>query len=316
MAVLAAAAKKHVYCEKPLTLGVAEGREIVAAVRKHKVVFQTGSHERSNPVSKFVCEAVKNGAVGKVTKVVTTIGTNNKESPPPGWKPAPVPDGFDYARWLGPAPEAPYHPDRCLYRFRFVYDYSGGQITNFGAHCNDMAHWGLGLDRGGPSEVECLHAEFPKPGSLFDTALVTRFRCAYPNGVELVCETGKTGVQTRFEGPDGWVQTGYAGTTASRPELLKGLPVLDKKKDMDPHSLHMKDFVEAVKAGRDPAAPVEVGHASAVLCHVANAAIRRFPKHGRQVLKWDAAAEKFTDNDDANAALVRPRRAPWDKLPG
>ena len=316
-AVLAAAAGKHIYCEKPLTLGVAEGREIIAAVRNHKVIFQTGSHERSNPVSKFICEGVKGGSVGKVHKVVTTIGTNNKESPPPGWTPAPVPDGFDYARWLGPAPEVPYHPDRCLYRFRFHYDYSGGQITNFGAHCNDMAHWGLGLDSGGPTEVECLHAEFLPPGSLFNTATVTRFRCKYPAGVELVCETGNTGVQTRFEGSDGWVQTGYAGTTASRPELLKGLPKVDKKnqKEMDPHSLHVKDFVEAVKAGRDPAAPVEVGHASAVLCHVANAAIRRFPERGRQVLAWDAAAERFTNDEGANAALVRPRRSPWDKLP-
>lgn len=314
MTILAAAAGKQIYCEKPLSLTVTEGREMIAAAQRHNVMVQTGSHERSNPISKFVCEAVKRGAIGKVTKVVTTIGYNNKESPAPGWKAAAVPEGFEYNMWLGPAPVADFHPDRCLYRFRFIYDYSGGQITNFGAHCNDMAHWGLGEDRGGPTEIECLDAKFLPSGSLFNTATETVFRCKYASGVELVCESGKPSVQTRFEGTDGWMQTGYGGTTASRPELLKGLPVVDKKKDKDPHSLHLENFIESVKQKIAPAAPIEVGHASAVLCHIANVAIRRFPTHGRQLLQWDPVKERFTNNDEANAQLTRPRRSPWDRV--
>lgn len=311
ISIKAAEAGKHIYCEKPLTLAITEGREMIDAVRKNNIILQTGSQERSNPISQFVCESVKAGAIGKVNRVLTTVGFNNKESPAPGWKPQPVPDGFDYKMWLGPAPNVAYHQDRCLYRFRFNYDYSGGQITNFGAHANDMAHWGLGMDTSGPTEVQCQKAEFLPKGSLFNTATVTKFRCKYENGVELICESGEPSVQTRFEGSDGWIQTGYGGTTASRKELLADMPNYNKKKDVDPHSLHMKNFIESVKAGKDPVAPIEVGNASAVLCHLANVAIRRFPTHGNELLKWDASKERFTNNDDANEMLSRPRRAPW-----
>ena len=171
LTVLAARAGKAIYCEKPLSLTVSEGREMIRAVRENNIILQVGSHERSNPVSRFVCEAVKAGAVGQLTRIDTVVGYNNKTGPGTGWKPEPIPAGFDYETWLGPAPQVPYHHDRCLYRFRFNYDYSGGQITNFGAHCNDMAHWGMGLDRGSPVEIECLKAKFPEPGSLFNTAL-------------------------------------------------------------------------------------------------------------------------------------------------
>ncbi len=311
MSVLAAAAGKHVYCEKPLTLTIAEGQQMIDAVNKYGITLQTGSQERSNPISKFVCELVKAGGIGKVHRVLTTIGFNNKDSPPPGWQPDPVPQTFNYNMWLGPAPEAPYHHDRCLYRFRFNYDYSGGQITNFGAHCNDMAHWGLGMDRSGPHKIECLEAEFPVAGSLFNTALKSTFRCEYENGVELICASGSPSVQTRFEGDDGWILTGYGETTASRPELLKGLPNYDKRKQIDPHSLHMKDFLEAIIEKRSPVAPVEVGHASATLCHLANIAIRCFPTHGRELLTWDPVNQTFPNHPDCNAEMSRPQRENW-----
>jgi predicted dehydrogenase len=314
MAVLASRAGKHIYCEKPLSLTVADGQEIVNAAKKTDLVFQTGSHERSNPISRFVCEKVKAGAIGKVTKVHTSVGYNNKVSPPPGWQPMPVPEGFNYDSWLGPAPQAPYHQDRCLYRFRFIYDYSGGQITNYGAHSNDMAHWGCGLDLTGPTQIECLAAKFPEPGSLFDTALETNFRCLYENGLELSCISDSSNVQTRFEGTDGWMQTGYRGTTASRKELLTGLPVLDRKKEKDPHSLHVENFIESIKGKAQVHAPVEVGNNSSTLCHLANVVIRRFPTHGRQLLNWDQKATRFTNDESANEMLHRPRREAWEKL--
>ena len=311
MTIMAADAGKDIYCEKPLTFSVAEGRPMIDAVRRAKRILQTGSHERSNPISRFVCEAVKAGRVGKVQRIVTKVGYNNKVGPGPGWQGMPVPSTFDYRAWLGPAPQQPYHDDRCLYRFRFNYDYSGGQITNFGAHCNDMAHWGMGLDTGGPVEIECLDAKFLPDGSLFNTAIETRFRCRYANGVELVCESGPESVQTRFEGTDGWLQTGYRGTTASDPALLEGLPQPGKGTG-DPHSLHLADFVECVKARAEPRAPVEVGHASSVLCHAANALIRLFPTTGPGVVAtWDPVRESFVGNDAANRLLVREQRDPW-----
>lgn len=305
--IAAAEAGKQIYCEKPLSLTVADGRAMVDAVKKNNVLLQTGSHERSNPVSAFVCEKVKAGAIGKVKRVVTKVGYNNKVGPGPGWTPEPVPGTFDYNRWLGPAADVPYHHDRCLYRFRFNYDYSGGQITNFGAHSNDMAHWGLDKDLASPVSIECLNAEFLPEGSLFNTATVTKYRCLYDDGVELLCESGDEKVQVRFESDDAWIQTGYAGTTASDPALLEGLPKKPKGVD-DPHTSHMRNFVLAVKGEAELAAPVDVGNASAVLCHLANVVIRRFPEHGQQVLDWDGKAERFTNNEDANAMLSRPTR--------
>lgn len=311
MTVMAAEAGKDIYCEKPLTFSVADGRAMITAVRQAKRVLQTGSHERSNPISRFICESAKAGKIGKIERIVTKIGYNNKVGPGPGWKPMPVPANLDYRTWLGPASEQPYHDDRCLYRFRFNYDYSGGQITNFGAHCNDMAHWGMGIDVGGPVEIECLDAQFLPEGSLFNTATETRYRCKYANGVELLCESGPETVQTRFEGTNGWLQTGYKGTTASDPSLLKDLPEPGKGTG-DPHSLHLANFVECVKSRAEPRAPVETGHSSAVLCHIANAMIRLFPKTGPgKVAKWDAEKEVFIDNDEANKMLVRAERDPW-----
>ena len=311
ISIMALEAGKDVYCEKPLTFSVADGRQMVEAVAKHKRVFQTGSQERSNPVSQYVCEAVKAGKIGKLKKIVTKVGFNNKISPKPGWQPMPVPETLDYRSWLGPAPDQPYHEDRCLYRFRFNYDYSGGQITNFGAHCNDMAHWGMNLDTGGPIEIECQGAGFLPEGSLFNTATETRFRCKYENGVELFCESGSEEVQTRFEGEKGWMVTGYRGTYASKPELLKGCPKKPSGID-DPHSAHMANFIDCVKSRAEPRAPVEVGHASAVLCHIANAMIRLYPETGPgHVAKWDSKAEQFTNDDAANKMLIREERDPW-----
>ncbi len=305
LTVLAAAAGKDIYCEKPLSLTVVDGREMETAVRKHGRVLQTGSHERSNPISRFVCETVRHGAVGEVKRVVTTVGYNNKVGPGPGWTPEPVPRGFDYETWLGPAPAAPYHHDRCLYRFRFNYDYSGGQITNFGAHSNDMAQWGLGMDGGGPVEVECLDAKFLPQGSLFNTATETKFRCRYANGVELLCVSGPEQVQTRFEGTDGWIETGYKGTRASRDELINNLPEKTAG-GLDANQLHMRNFFKAIKTRKDPVAPVEVGRSTANLCHVGNAAIRLFGQTGKsEVLKWDAQAERFANSDAANGLLDR-----------
>lgn len=309
--MMALEAGKDVYCEKPLTFALSEGKELIAAVRMNKRVLQTGSHERSNPVSQFVCESVKSGKIGKLQKVVTKVGYNNKIGPGPGWKPTPVPATFDYSTWLGPAPRVPFHDDRCLYRFRFHYDYSGGQITNFGAHSNDMAHWGMDLDTGGPVEVECLDAKFLPEGSLFNTATETRFRCLYENGVELFCESGPEQVQTRFEGRDGWIQTGYKGTTASDPELLKGLPNKPTG-TKDPHSSHLANFIDCVKSRNEPRAPVEIGHASSALCHIANATIRLFPRRGPgHRSKWNATTEQFTNDDLANKMLVRESVDPW-----
>ena len=309
MTVMACQAGKDIYCEKPLSLTVADGREMVQAVRKHKRILQTGSHERSNPRTRMVCELVRNGRIGQLRKVTVFVGYHNKVGPGPGWRAMPVPEGFDYRTWLGPAPEAPYHKDRCLYRFRFIYDYSGGQITNFGAHSIDMAQWAMGTDDTGPTEVELLDAKFLPKGSLFDAATETKFRCRYANGVEMVCDMDKSSVGARFEGTEGMIQTGYGGLKAN-PESLKTAALGPDDKPLYRSDDHVGNFLESVRTRREPVAPVEVGHRSATICHLGTIAVRLGKK---KILQWDPAREQFGNDDDANAMLSRPRRGQWAK---
>jgi predicted dehydrogenase len=179
--VAAAKAGKDIYCEKPLSLNVRQGQAMVQAVRQYKRILQTGSHYRSSPANRLACELVRNGRIGKVQRIIAEVAEQNAADPGPGWQPMPVPEGFDYERWLGPAPKVPYHKDRCFYRFRFNLDYSGGQTTNFGAHSLDVAQWGLGADGAGPVEFEDADSVWPPKGGLYNTATKVAFRAKYAN---------------------------------------------------------------------------------------------------------------------------------------
>jgi predicted dehydrogenase len=303
MTIRAAESGKDVYCEKPLSLGVRDGRAMVEAVRKHQRILQTGSMQRSNPLNQFVSQAVLSGRIGQVQRVTAYIAPNNFVGPGPGWQPMPVPTGFDYRMWLGPAPDAPYHQDRCLYRFRFIFDYSGGQVTNFGAHSNDLAQWGLGADETGPVEVEYVRAQWPENGSLFNTALESEFRCHYASGAVLTCKTTdrEQGVGVRFEGTEGMIEAvGYPWTAHSEPASL----VTDKfptgQFAIDETTAHVRNFLDCVKSRQEPAAPVEVGHRSATVCHLGNIALRL----GRTI-KWDPEKEDIVGDDEARGRLER-----------
>jgi predicted dehydrogenase len=318
MVAMAAAAGKDIWCQKPLSLTIHEGREMVKAVRKHKVILQTGSQFRSSPANRHACELVRNGRIGRLQRIQTFLATNNFTGPGPGWQPMPVPAGFDYETWLGPAPSAPYHADRCLYRFRFILDYSGGQMTNFGAHSNDIAQWAGGTCLTGPVEVEGIEAEWPPKGSLFTTALKSRFHARYANGVELVCQTGEPRMGARFEGTEGWVQFGFGGLK-THPASLKDskigpneihLPRSIPGREEDVYKNycvdHVRNFLNSVKSREEPIAPVEIGHRTASLCHLGNIAIMLMRK-----LRWDPEKERFAGDDEANQMLERPMRAPW-----
>ena len=305
MAVAAAKAGKDIYCQKPMTLTVAQGPVMIRAVRSQNRIFQTGSQWRSNPKIRRFCELVRNGVVGRIRRIETLVAENNFFGPGPGWKPDPVPEGFDYETWLGPAPSAPYHRDRCLYKFRFISDYSGGQTTNFGAHSNDVARWAMGDDGGGPVEVEDLGAEFPPPGDLYDTATKVNFRVRFANGVELVCLTRKPGFGVRVIGEKGWIEVD-SKAIRSEPANLASMTIPDGGVRLYESNDHYKDFVDAVVARKDPIEPVEEGHRTATLCHVGNIAMRLHRK-----LKWDPKAERFVGDDEANGLLARPYRAPW-----
>lgn len=318
MTVMAARAGKDVYCEKPLSLTVSQGQEMVKAVRQHKRILQTGSHFRSGPIRRFGCELVRNGRIGQVKRVVTHVAPQNAVDPGPGWKPDPVPEGFDYDMWLGPAPKVPYHKGRCLYRFRFNLDYSGGQTTNFGCHSNDLAQWGLGMDASGPIEYEDMGSEWPPKGSLYNTALKVAFRARYANGVELICRTDQPTFQTRFEGTEGWVQLNWKGlqtypeslmTSVIKPDEIH-LPVSNPERVKDDYRQyifdHVRNFVASVKSRKDPIEPVEIGHRTATLAHLGNIAMLL-----KRKIRWDPDKEQILGDDEAARMLTRPMRAPW-----
>ncbi len=320
MTVMAAKAGKDIYCEKPLSLTVRQGQDMVKAVRQYKRILQTGSQWRSNSKARQAAELVRNGRIGKVKRVLTEVAWNNAKSPGPGWKPMPVPEGFDYEMWLGPAPSAAYHEDRCLYRFRFIMDYSGGQTTNFGCHSNDQAQWGLGMDHSGPVEFEDMGSEWPAPGDLFTTPTKIAFRAQYADGPELICRSTDRGFGVRFEGTEGWVEFCSRGVTTS-PESLKDSKIGANEIHLAPKSaseealnadgrhmsqFHVRNFIDCVKSREEPIEPVEVGHRTASLCHLANIAMKLHRK-----FRWDPKTEQVVGDDEASQMLSRPMRAPW-----
>jgi predicted dehydrogenase len=306
MTIMAARAGKDIYCEKPLSLTVSEGRAMVNAVRQHGVVLQTGTHHRSVGRTRHMCEVVRNGRIGEVRRITTYVGGWNKAGPTGAWEPTPVPDGFDYDFWLGPAPWEPYHKDRCFYNFRFILDYSGGQVTNLGAHCLDLAQWAIGMDRSGPVEIADAGSEWPTDG-LFDVATKVAFRARYANGIELECVQTEEQLACRFEGTDGWVQSGYRGSgyTSSKPGLISSV-IGPNEISLGTSLNQFRNFLDCVRTREEPIAPVEVGHRSATFCHIANIAMFLHRK-----LRWDPKTEQFIGDDAANRMLSRPYRTGW-----
>ncbi len=303
MAVAAARAGKDMYCEKPLTLALAEGWAMIEAVRRYGRVFQTGTHRRSDGQYRFLCEVIRNGRIGRLNSVYFEIGPNNKQAPPADWQAEPVPDWLDYDMWLGPAPWAPYHKDRCLYTFRFGLDYSGGQTTNLGAHYIDIVQWAHGSDESGPVEFEDLGAEWPADG-LFTTATKVHFRARYADGLEIECKTGNDGLM-RFEGSEGSVLVDGAKFTFDPPSLKDTVIGPDEVHLYDSPE-HHRNFLDCVKSRRDCGAPVEVGHRSVSICHLANIAMSLKAK-----LRWDPEAERIIGNEAAGRMLYRAMRSPW-----
>ena len=318
MTIAACKAGKDIYCEKPLSLTIDQGKEMVKAVRKYNRVLQTGSHYRSSPNARYACELAVNGKLGEIRTIHTFITAQNATDPGPGWKPMPVPDGFDYETWLGPAPWAPYHIDRCLYRFRFLLDYSGGQTTNFGAHSNDLAQWGTGNSLSCPVEFEDNGSEWPPKDYFFSTATKVAFKARYANGVEVICETMPPGFGARFVGSEGWAQVDYKGVHVSRDSLKNvefgpndiRLPQSNPERTTDSSKNHIPDhsrnFLDCVKSRKNPTACVEVGHQTANFCHLGNIAMRL-----KRKIRWDPEKQEILGDDEAAGMLSRPMRAPW-----
>jgi predicted dehydrogenase len=309
-------AGKDIYGEKPLALTIAEGRAIVEEVNRYKCVWQTGSWQRSTEHFRFGCELVRNERIGKLKRVEVGIGGSYN---PGGGKPdvnriepqpvMPVPDGFDYGMWLGPAPWAAYTEKRCHWNFRWILDYSGGQVTDWGCHHIDIAQWGMNCDDTGPVEVHG-RGVFPADG-LWNTAVDFDFECSYGNGLVMrVASNNHIPQGVRFIGEAGWVHITRAGLKTNPAELRQTKIGPDEihlpRPAGDQRQGHRRDFLDCVKTRKATIAPAEVGQRTATVAHLGNIAMIRERK-----IRWNPKRERIIDDPSANRMLSRAMRSPW-----
>jgi len=308
-------AGKDVYGEKPLTLTIDEGKHMVTEVRRQKTVFQTGTQQRSDAHFRLACELVRNGRLGKLKEVTVWLPAGLREGP---FQTAPVPAGLNWDYWLGQAPKVDYVPQRCHTMFRYWYEYSGGTMTDWGAHHNDIALWAIGLP--GPTQVEGKALSQPIPGGY--TAISDYdVKFTYANGVIENVRSTKAdnifgGVEDpagqrngiRFEGSEGWLWVNRGSFRASDKALIdtplpEGAPRLYKSDD------HMGNFFDCIRSRKLPVADVEAGHRGACISHLSAIALRTGLR-----LNWDPAQEEFIgDNAKAgNAYVAREMRKPYD----
>ena len=311
----AAKAKKDVYGEKPLTLTIDEGRRMVKAVRDNKIVFQTGTQQRSSQRFHTACELVRNGRIGKLKEVEVFVPAGERAGP---FQPVPAPATFHWDFWLGQAPQVEYLKERCHSTFRWWYDYAGGPVTDWGAHHNDIARWGIGLD--GPVAIEARVITGPIPGG-YTTPSEYEATLTWANGVKQIVKTTKDdspfggvikeGGQrngVKFVGADGWIWVNRADLAASKDEILD-TPLPDNAIHLEVSGDQMGNFFDCVRSRKDPISRVEDGHLSAAIGHLIIVALRTGSK-----LRWDPAKEAFLGEGakEASGYLAREMRKPYD----
>lgn len=304
LSIEAAKAGKHIYCEKPISLTIAEGRTVAETMKRYGTVYQSGTQRRSNACFRFGVDIARSGMLGRL-HTLHCYYHNGPTCPPQ--KIEPVPNGFDYDRWLGPAPFEAYTTRRCHGSFRWIYDYSGGQLTDLGAHFNDLAQWANDSEYSGPIEYEGW-AEFPRDG-LFNTPVKFGVVATYVDGVKMIyhdeTEPGRGPRGNKFVGTEGWVSVDDTGKiTASSDAIMQKVRMTQRGYEY--MMGHHRNFLDCVKTRSLPISNAEVSHRSVTTCHAGNICLRL----GRK-LRWDPENERFLNDDTANRMLVRTMRAPW-----
>ena len=307
MAVAAAKAGKHMYCEKPLGVAVAEGQAIRTAVRRGGVVFQTGTQQRSSRNFRFACELARNGYLGKIHTIqVGAPGPSYRPKFRGEPKPEPVPAGLDYEMYMGPAPSKPYCAGRLGWPdWYLIWDYCAGFIVNWGVHHLDIAHWGcpvLGRER---AEITCKGTY--RSEGLTDNINGWQAEFQFAGGLRMThTDTGHPNKQgCEFVGDKGRVHVNRRGISAAPASLLKvALGPNDIRLAESSH--HQANFLQCVRTRRDPVSPVESGYVASNLGLLPEIATRL-----KRKLTWDPKAEKFLSDDGANRRLSRPMRSPW-----
>lgn len=328
IAVYAARKGKHIYGQKPLALNIGEGRLMADEVAKAGVTWQTGSQQRSDIYFRMACEMVRNERIGKLKRVRVGLpgGHSNWNGMADKTEVAPVPADFDYEMWLGPAEQMDYRPALLPLNWRHNFNFSGGMITDFGAHHIDIAQWGIGTENTGPVEIKNISGTLNKD-ALYNTATAFSFECLYANGVTmhvaspdhqimpevaaaLAASSGKKAfdhVGILFEGDAGkWIYVNRGKITASDPAILR--------EKIGPNEIHLyesKDhtdnFLSCIYDGKATATPIEISHRSITIAHLANVALRT----GSTGLKWNPQTETIDGNEAASKLLSKEWRKPW-----
>jgi len=304
-AITALRAGLDVYGEKPFSHDLRAGRAMVDTVERYGRIWQTGSWQRSQQHFQHAAELVRNGRIGKIERVHVGLPTGGPIGPQPEM---PVPDGFDYDFWLGPAPWAPYTEKRCHWNWRWNLDYGGGQMLDWIGHHGDIAHWGLGLEYAGPVEIEGL-GDYQAEG-LSNAAGSYHFTGTYANG--LVMEVANAHPSTGFQmgakwfGENGqWIHVSRGGLR-TEPASLKAEEIGADETKLYESRDHQGNFLECVKSRRPTITPAEVAHRSASIGHLGQIAMLT----GRK-LRWNPETEEIIGDPAAEALLGRACRAPW-----
>ncbi len=304
--LLAVKTGKDIYSEKPLTLTIDEGKRLVKAVKDKGTVFQVGSQQRSDRNFRLACELVRNGRIGKLRRIVVGLPTGPRQGP---FKAEPVPEGFDWDFYLGQTPKVDFNGKNHHWNFRWWYQFSGGQMTDWGAHHHDIAQWGNGTERTGPVAVNGRSLVDQIPGG-YDAASEYWIKFKYANGVDMIVlhdEIVPNGV--KFVGADGWIFVSRGKIEGSKPDFITD-PLPDDATRLYKSDDHMGNFFDCLRTRKQPICEAEIGHRSISIAHLGVISIRM----GGAALKWDPAKEEFTGERaaEANQWVAREMRKPYD----
>ncbi len=310
-ALAAVRAGKDVYVEKPLGMSIGEIKVLRDAVHRYGRVFQFGTQQRSSQEFRQACELVRNRRIGALRSIKVGVHSgSNERTGLTSYQPEPVPDGFDYDLWLGPAPRAPYTTARLVYPHWFhISDYSLGYVSGWGIHHIDIAQWGNGTELTGPVEVEGT-AVFPKDDVLCDNPIRWDVAYRYENGVTMSYTGSGPGFDGNrhgitFEGDDGWVWVNR-GAIEAHPKSLLQERIGPDEIHLPVSTLHQRDFIECVRSRGRTISNIDVAVRSDTVCQLAWMAFQL----GRR-LQWDPQAETFVGDPEANARQHRALREPW-----
>ncbi len=312
IATEAARQGKDIYGEKPLARTIAEQQAIVRAVQKHDIIWQTGSWQRSQAVFRKAAEIVRSGWIGDVTHVEVGLPEGHHDFAHTGefMTPTEPPPELDYERWIGPARMEPYIKGRVHMNWRWNYNIGGGQLMDWVGHHCDIAHWGLGFDRSGPSEIEG-HGDFPPADAVWNTCTKYRIELKYPRNITMTIAGGYPDIRsgTKWIGTEGWVWVDRGGFDGSNPvwKKTKNLPEELRKVKLYESPGHWRNFLDCVKSRKPTITPVETAHHSTIPGHLGLISMLT----GRKI-RWSVKHEKILDDKEATRLLTRPYRAPWE----